>query len=77
MSEPGTIAEALVSAARSSCGIRAIEHDGRSLLLSYKALFDDALHIAGALRARGVRVGDRVALVVPEVSRDNTGSANR
>ena len=68
MSEPGTIAEALVGAARSSCGIRAIEHDGRSLLLSYEALLADALHIAGALRARGVLVGDRVALIVPEVS---------
>jgi fatty-acyl-CoA synthase len=63
-----SVAEALVRAAGSRCGIRAIEHDGGSLLLSYDALLRDALHVAGALHARGLAPGDRVALVVPEVA---------
>ena len=64
----GNVADALVKAAGSRCGIRAIEHDGRSLLLSYETLLADALQIAGALRARGLTTGDRIALVIPEVS---------
>ena len=38
------------------------------LPLSYETLLADALRIAGALHARGLEPGDRVALVVPEVS---------
>ena len=64
----GNVADALVKAAGSRCGIRAVEHDGRSLLLSYETLLADALQIAGALRARGLTTGDRIALVIPEVS---------
>jgi fatty-acyl-CoA synthase len=68
VSAGGSVAEALVRAAGSRCGIRAIEHDGASLLLSYDALLCSALHVAGALHARGLAPGDRVALVVPEVA---------
>ena len=68
MSARGSVADALARAAQSRCGIRAIEHDGASLLLPYDALFRDALQIAGALHARGLASGDRVALVVPEVA---------
>ena len=68
MIERGTIADALVAAASSSRGIRTIEHDGRSLLLPYATLLTDALRLAGALRAHGLAPGDRVALVIPEVS---------
>jgi len=65
---PGTITDALIAAASSDRGIRAIEHDGRSLLLSYNTLLSESLRVAGALHARGLVPGDRVALVVPEVS---------
>jgi len=65
---PGTITDALIAAASTDRGIRAIEHDGRSLLLSYNTLLSESLRVAGALHARGLVPGDRVALVVPEVS---------
>ena len=68
MSGPGTITDALIAAGSSDRGIRAIEHDGRSLLLSYNTLLSESLRVAGALHARGLVPGDRVALVVPEVS---------
>ena len=64
----GNVADALVEAAGSRCGIRAVEHDGRSLLLSYETLLADALRIGGALHARGLNPGDRIALIIPEVS---------
>lgn len=63
----GTVAQALAGAARTTRSIRAIEYDGRSLLLPYATLFSESLEIAGALRARGLERGDRVALVIPEV----------
>jgi fatty-acyl-CoA synthase len=68
VNDPGTIADALVAASSSDRGIRAIEHDGRSLLLAYRTLLAESLQIAGGLGARGLAPGDRVALVVPEVS---------
>lgn len=67
MNAPGTIADALAAAAVSERGIRAIEHDGRPSRLPYKTLIAESLEIAGALRARGLSTGDRVALVIPEV----------
>ena len=68
MNGPGTITDALIAAGSSDRGIRAIEYDGRSLLLSYNTLLSESLRVAGALHARGLVPGDRVALVVPEVS---------
>src|SRR5438128_542034 len=66
--EPGTVADALVAAASSDRGVRAIEHDGRASVLAYKTLLAESLQIAGALQARGLTTGDRVALVIPEVA---------
>jgi fatty-acyl-CoA synthase len=63
-----TVADALVRAAESPCGIRAIEHDGRSLVIPYDTLLSDVLRVAGALQAQGLAPGDRVALVIPEVA---------
>jgi fatty-acyl-CoA synthase len=62
-----TLADALSAAAHCERGIKAIEHDGRSSRLPYSALLREALDIAGALRARGLSPGDRVAVVIPEV----------
>jgi len=63
-----TTAAALADAARTSHSVRAIEHDGRTIELPYPDLFDHALHIAGGLQQRGLRAGDRVAMVIPEVA---------
>ena len=68
MIESGTIADALVAAASSDRGVRAIEHDGRASVLAYKTLLAESLQIAGALHARGLTTGNRVALVIPEVA---------
>jgi fatty-acyl-CoA synthase len=64
----GTVADALIHAARSKRGIRAIEHDGRSLSLPYATLLNDALGVAGALRARTLTPGHRVAIVIADVA---------
>jgi len=63
-----TVSAALVAAARTSHGIIAIEHDGRSRSISYAELLTHALLIGGALLAEGLVTDDRVALVAPEVS---------
>jgi fatty-acyl-CoA synthase len=68
MTAPRTVSEALAAAAATPRGVIAIEHDGRSLPLPYRQLLGDALTIAGALHARGLVPGDRVAIVLPEVS---------
>lgn len=62
-----TLAGALMAAAATPRGIRAIEHDGTDEWLAYPSLAADALRIGGALRVQGLRPGDRIALVVPEV----------
>jgi fatty-acyl-CoA synthase len=62
-----TLPEALVDAARSDVGLTAIEHDGRAIGLSYRDLLTEALRLGGGLHAHGLRQGDRVALVLPEV----------
>jgi len=65
---PAALAFRLADAARKPTGIHAIEHDGRASWLPYAALAGEAYAIAGALGGCGLRTGDRVALVVPEVS---------
>jgi fatty-acyl-CoA synthase len=65
---PGTISDALLRAATTSCGVTFIEHDGRTLTSGYDRLLHEALHVAGGLHARGLKAGDRVALIAPEVS---------
>ena len=63
-----TVSAALVAAARTSRGLIAIEHDGRSRSISYAELLAQSLLMGGALLAEGLLPDDRVALVVPEVS---------
>ena len=63
-----TVSAALVAAARTSCGIIAIEHDGRSRSIPYAELLAQALLMGGTLLAEGLLPGDRVALVAPEVN---------
>jgi fatty-acyl-CoA synthase len=62
-----TVSAALEAAARTPHGVTAIEHDGSTGRLPYAVLFVQALETAGALAARGLVAGDRVALIVPEV----------
>jgi fatty-acyl-CoA synthase len=68
VSTPTALAVHLAAAARKRTGIRAIEHDGRASWLPYATLAEEAYAIAGALGSCGLSTGDRVALVVPEVS---------
>ncbi len=68
MTTPRTLADALVSAAAGTTGITVIEHDGRSITLSYRELLADACAFGGGLRALGLEAGARVALVMPEVN---------
>jgi fatty-acyl-CoA synthase len=63
-----TVGSALERAAATSRGLHIVEHDGRTLALTYGALRQDALNIGGALLALELHPGDRVALVMPEVS---------
>ncbi len=67
MTKTLTLPAALVAAAEASTGITVIEHDGRTLHLPYRELLADACTIGGALLARGLQPGDRVALLLPEV----------
>jgi fatty-acyl-CoA synthase len=68
MTPTRTVSDALETAAVTTRRILAIEHDGRSVLLTYSDLLGDALKVAGALHARGLAPGDRVAIVLAEVS---------
>jgi acyl-CoA synthetase (AMP-forming)/AMP-acid ligase II len=45
-----------------------VEHREGSLSIPYKTLLDEALAIGGALQARGLAPGERVALVTPDVA---------
>ena len=67
MNRESTLTNALVASASTGRGLRAIEHDGQTSLLPYRALLAHALVGAGALLAAGLEPGDRVALVVPQV----------
>lgn len=64
----GTLADALVRAAAGSRGFRTIEYDGHVSQLSYARLLDTALLGGAALLDAGFAPGDRIAIVVPEVS---------
>jgi fatty-acyl-CoA synthase len=59
---------ALDRAAATDRSIRVIEHADSSLEISYNSLRNEALRIGGALAARGLMPGARVALVFPEVA---------
>lgn len=68
MSDVRTLAAALVDAAATDKGLTIIEHDGRTLTLSYRALLAESCAVAGALSARALAPGDRVALILPDVN---------
>src|SRR5262249_46782923 len=68
VSAPCTVADALAAAADSDRGIRTIEHDGQTLLVSYKTLLAEAPGLAAALGGRGGAGAYRVASVEREVS---------
>ena len=59
---------ALERAAATDRSLKVIEHADSSLDISYNTLRDEALRIGGALAARGLMPGARVALVFPEVA---------
>ncbi len=63
-----TVAGTLARSAQGHRGLTTIEHDGRSTELSFEHLYRRALSGAGRLIAEGLRPGDRVALVIPDVS---------
>ena len=55
----------LESAARSDRGIRFVDRHEKEQLFSYSDLLERARQFGGGLQARGVRPGDRVAIVLP------------
>ena len=61
-----TVAQALDDAAAGPGGYTFVAADGRELETPFKVLRDTALALGGALRARGLKRGDYVALVIPE-----------
>jgi len=62
-----TISAALERAAATARGVRVVEQGGRSLLIPYNTILDEALRIGGALHEAGLHPGDRVALMLPDV----------
>jgi fatty-acyl-CoA synthase len=64
-----TVFAALQRAAATPRGIRVIEHPNQEpLSISYDDLRREALAVAGKLHAHGLKRGDRVVLVMPEVA---------
>lgn len=68
MSDVRTLAAALVDAASTSKGLTVIEHDGRTLDISYRDLLAESCVIGGALLSRHLQPGDPVALILPDVN---------
>lgn len=67
-SKHATLVEALKAAARvelAEAGLGYVDLDEHETWVSFGALYDKAAHLARALFARGVRPGDRVALIAP------------
>jgi fatty-acyl-CoA synthase len=61
-----TLPDALVAAARTNGGYGYLAEDGRSdSHQSFSRLLEDALAVAGGLRAAGVGPGETIALIVP------------
>jgi fatty-acyl-CoA synthase len=61
-----TLPEALAAAARSGGGYGYLAEDGRSEFHHpFARLFEDALSVAGGLRAAGLEPGDTIALIIP------------
>jgi acyl-CoA synthetase (AMP-forming)/AMP-acid ligase II len=60
-----TLQSALASAARSATGLTFLDAQENERALPFAEMYSRALRTAGALRERGVRRGDRVAIVLP------------
>ena len=66
-SHPATLVDALEALSGiTDRGFTFIGYDGDDTVLSFAALRDRAVRLDSGLRARGVRPGDRVALVLPD-----------
>jgi len=63
-----TLFAALEQAACSGRSIRVLEQIDQPLVLPYETLRREALVLGGALRARGLEPGARVALILPDVA---------
>ena len=63
-----TVARALDDAAASAGAYTFVDKDGAEHDVPFPALRDSARALGGALRARGLDRGDRVALVIPEAA---------
>ena len=72
MSEPRTLVDALLAARGADAavgrgrGFTFVPGHGAETFLSFADLAEEALKVAGGLRARGLQQGDRVALVLPD-----------
>ncbi len=60
-----TVNAALEAAARTSSGLTFVDAREEDTFLPFSELFLRAQRVAGALRERGIRTGDRVAMVLP------------
>ncbi len=60
-----TLTEALAAAATGDAGLALVAQDGTETYLTYRALYDNARGLAGALAAAGVKAGDRVMIALP------------
>ena len=60
-----TLCAALKRAARTPHGVTLVDRDEREVTHSFEELYASARHVAASLIARGVRAGDRVAIVLP------------
>ena len=60
-----TVNEALASAARSDSGLTFVDAHEQEVVLPWREVHARARRFASALRAEGVRPGDRVAIVLP------------
>ena len=61
-----TLPQMLADAARTRLGFRFLDEQGEEHWYSYAELVELAARLGGALRARGLQRGDRVALVIQE-----------
>jgi acyl-CoA synthetase (AMP-forming)/AMP-acid ligase II len=60
-----TVNDALTRAALGAHGLRFVDADENELVMSWSEVHDRARRLAGALAERGIRPGDRVAMVLP------------
>jgi acyl-CoA synthetase (AMP-forming)/AMP-acid ligase II len=64
MTEPGTLLGCLERAAATRVGVRFLTRSGEQFV-PYRDVLERATRVAGGLRSKGIRVGDRVAVAIP------------